>query len=76
MRLVMKPGLRRDVRQGDVAGLQEPDGSLNTEPQDELVRWHADGAAKETRKVEGAGGRATLSGDAAQPVADLRVGAS
>src|SRR5712691_8211305 len=52
--LVVKPGFRRDVRQGERAGFHETDRALNTEPQHELVRRDADGAAKETSKVKGA----------------------
>ncbi len=52
--LVVKPGLRRDVRQGERSGFHETNRPLNTEPQHELVRRDADGAAKETGKMEGA----------------------
>src|SRR4029077_20728026 len=44
MWLVVKPGLRRDVRQGESSGFHEDNRALNTEPQHELVRRHADGA--------------------------------
>ena len=54
MWLVMKPRFRRDVRQGEGSGFHETNRPLNTEPQHELVRRDADGAAKEAGKVEGA----------------------
>ena len=52
--LVVKPGLRRDVSQGECSGFHETNRALNTEPQHELVRRDADGAAEEAGKVEGA----------------------
>lgn len=54
MWLVMKPRCRRDVSQGEGSGFHETNRPLNTEPQHELVRRDADGAAEEAGKVEGA----------------------
>src|SRR5262245_13965376 len=50
----MKSAFRGDVCQGESSRFHETNRPLNAEPQYELVRRNADGAAEETGKVEGA----------------------
>jgi hypothetical protein len=52
VRLIVEAAFHGNVRQRQLAGLHETDGSVKTQPRHELVRGHTNGGAEETRKME------------------------